>query len=222
MIRAQTRFGNFMLGTAPRVVGCVSQSDTLSRLPTTECDIIELRLDFIGAAALHPVEQPSIATIRLANEGGKWTAPDADRLPIFDAALRQCTAADVEYRSPLLEKVSGLAVKHQKALIVSYHDFDKTPSLNELRRVMVKAANFGTVIKIATLTKTEDDLATLRALFRENCSAALCVLGMGPLSLQTRVEFPKLGSCLTYGYLDHPIAPGQPPARELKLQLTRL
>ena len=219
MIRAQTKFGNMMLGTSPRVVGCVSQADTLTRLPASDCDIIELRLDLIGGAALRPLDQPTIATIRLANESGKWNAPDADRLPLFDAALRQCTAADVEYRSPLLEKVSGLAVKHQKALIISYHDFDKTPPLSELRQVMIKAANFGTVVKIATLTKTEEDLATLRALFRENCSAALSVLGMGPLSLQTRLEFPKLGSCLTYGYLDQPIAPGQPSARDLMQQL---
>jgi 3-dehydroquinate dehydratase len=38
---------------------------------------------------------------------------------------------------------------------------------------------------------------------------------MGPLGPQTRVEFPKLGSCFTYGYLDEPVAPGQPAARDL-------
>jgi len=42
---------------------------------------------------------------------------------------------------------------------------------------------------------------------------------MGPLGPQTRIEFPKLGSCLTYGYLDQPVAPGQVPARELMRQL---
>jgi len=215
MIRAQTRFGNFMLGATPRVVGTVSQPGTLAQLPTGECDIIELRLDLIGTDALRPLDQPVIATIRLAHEGGQWTQPDADRLPLFDAALRHCTAVDIEFRSSILEKVSALACRHQKALIISYHDFDMTPPLSELRQVISKAANYGTVVKIATLTKTEDDVATLRALFRENCSAAVCVLGMGPLAMQTRAEFPKLGSCFTYGYLDEPVAPGQPAARDL-------
>ncbi|MCG3149002.1 MAG: 3-dehydroquinate dehydratase [Verrucomicrobiae bacterium] len=215
MIRAQTRFGNFMLGGTPRVVGCISAPATLAQVPTPDCHIVELRLDLLGRIALPALAQPTIATVRLASEGGQWTQPDPDRLPLFDAALQCCTAADIEFRSPLLEKVSVLAVKYQKALIISYHDFEKTPPLDELRSVMAKAANYGTVVKIATLAKTEDDLATLRALFRENCSAALCVLGMGPLSKQTRLEFPKLGSCLTYGYLDRPIAPGQPAAREL-------
>lgn len=219
MLRAQTRFGNIILGAAPRVVGTVSQAGTLTHLPTRDCDIIELRLDLIGTGAIRQLDQPAIATIRLASEGGKWTRPDADRLPLFDQALQHCTAADIELRSPLLDKISALAAKHQKALIISYHDFDKTPPLAELRQVMAKAANYGTVVKIATLTKTEDDLACLRALFHENCSAALCVLGMGPLGPQTRTEFPRLGSCLSYGYLDQPVAPGQVSARELMKQL---
>lgn len=219
MIRAQTKFGNIILGAAPKVVGTISKAGTLAQLPTADCDIIELRLDLIGAGALRPFDQPVIATIRLANEGGKWTQPDADRLSLFDSALQHCTAADIELRSPLLDKVSALAAKHQKALIISYHDFEKTPPLDELKRVMTKAANYGTVVKIATFTKTEDDVTTLRALFQENCSAALCVLGMGPLGPQTRVEFPKLGSCFTYGYLDAPVAPGQISARELMKQL---
>jgi len=197
MIRAQTKFGNFMLGTTPRVVGTVSQPDT--RIVPGDCDIVELRLDLVP---LRQVDLPSIATVRLASEGGKWTQPDADRLPLFETAFLQCTAADIELRSSLLDKVSALAAKHQKALVVSYHDFDKTPPLAELRQVMSKAANYGTVVKIATLTKTRKTFATLRALFNENCSAALCVLGMGPLGPQTRAEFPRLGSCFAYGYLD--------------------
>jgi 3-dehydroquinate dehydratase-1 len=219
MLRAQTRFGNFILGTEPKVVGTVSHPGTLAKLPTADCDIVELRLDLIGSDALRPLDQPVIATIRLANEGGQWTKPDADRLPLFEFALEHCTAADVELRSSILDQVSALAVRHQKALIVSYHDFEKTPPLDELRHVMAKAANYGTVVKIATLTKTGDDVATLRALFQENCSAALCVLGMGSLGPQTRTEFPRLGSCFTYGYLDAPVAPGQVSARELMEQL---
>lgn len=210
MIRAQTKFGSFTLGSTPRVVGTVSKPDT--RIVAGDCDIVELRLDLIP---FRSVELPVIATIRLASEGGQWTQPDEARLPIFDSALRQCTAVDVELRSVLLEKISALACRHQKALIVSYHDFDKTPPLSELRQVLNKAANYGTVVKIATLTRTEEDVATLRALFQENCSAALCVLGMGPLAKETRMEFPKLGSCFVYGYLDEPVAPGQPAARDL-------
>jgi 3-dehydroquinate dehydratase-1 len=234
MIRAQTRFGNFVLGAIPRVVGTVSQADTLAQLaagPHRDCDIVEIRLDLISPTTQQWMEQaraiearglPVIVTIRLTEEGGQWKYADETRIPLFEAALRQLTAVDIELRSPILEQVSVLASRHQRAVIVSHHDFQKTPASDELKKIIARAANFGTVVKIATFTKTEEDLASLRTLFHENCSAALCVLGMGPLGPQTRVEFPGLGSCLTYGYLDAPVATGQVPARDLMQQLKPL
>ncbi len=220
-----------MLGAIPRVVGTVSQPDTLAQLvagANYDCDIVEIRLDLIGSGAPQWLENartlearglPVLVTVRIAEEGGQWKQADEMRLPLFDTALHQLAAVDIELRSPILEQVSALASRCQRALIISYHDFQRTPPIDELKKVMARAANFGTVVKIATFTRTEEDVATLRTLFHENCSAALCVLGMGPLGPQTRVEFPKLGSCLTYGYLDAPVAPGQVSARELMQQL---
>jgi 3-dehydroquinate dehydratase I len=227
MARAKTRFGKSMLGAAPRVVGVVSHVETLERLAQSkerDCDIVEVRLDIMGAETPRWLEHaqsvearglPVVVTIRLTEEGGKWNQGDEARLPLFEHALRHLAAADVELRSSLVEKVSALAHEHQRALIVSHHDFEKTPSLDELKDIMTRAGKYGTVVKIATLTKSEQDIATLRSLFHEDCPAPLCLIGMGPLGAQTRVEFPKLGSCLTYGYLDTPVVSGQISAPEL-------
>ena len=231
VIRAQTKLGNLTLGTAPRVVGTVSRTETLAKLAgagTPDCDIVEVRLDLIGADTHGWLEQakavetkgvPVILTIRLATEGGQWTQPDDARLPLFQTALEHLSAADIEFHSPLLGKVSALAARHQKALIVSYHDFQKTPAADELRQIIRKASNCGAVVKIATLVQTDADVATLHDLLSEKCAARICLLGMGKLGPQTRALFPKLGSCLTYGYLDAPVAPGQVYARELMQQL---
>ena len=231
MTRGQTRFGSLILGLAPQVVGTVSQADTLARLAVgveRVCDIVEVRLDLIGSDTANWLDQaraieaqgfPVVLTIRLTGEGGQWTQPDAARLPLFEAALEHLSAADVELSSSSLEEVSAAARRRQRALIVSHHDFVRTPSAHELRQIVQKAADYGTVVKIATFTQTEEDVATLRGLFTETCSASLCVLGMGPLGPQTRTEFPKLGSCLTYGHLDAPVAPGQVSAAELMQQL---
>jgi 3-dehydroquinate dehydratase len=48
------------------------------------------------------------------------------------------------------------------------------------------------------------------------------VLGMGVPARETRTEFALKGSCLTYGYLDSPVAPGQPPSAALVEELSRL
>lgn len=216
-----------MIGGTPRVVGVISHLETLARLATgteRECDIVEVRLDFIGADAPQWMEHaraiearglPVVVTVRLAEEGGQWNQPDESRLPLFENALGHLAAADIELRSPLVEQVSALARQHQRALIVSHHDFEKTPTLDELRHIMTRAATYGTVVKISAFIRTEQDIATLRALFHEKCPVPLCLIGMGSLGAQTRVEFPKLGSCLTYGYLDTPVAPGQVSAPEL-------
>ena len=231
MLRPQTRFGTLVLGRGPKVVGTVSQSATLAKLatgPERQCDIIELRLDLLGTAddswlvhaqAIEAQGVPVVATLRLASEGGQWKRPDAERWPIFEAALTYLTAVDIEFRSSLLEKISAFAASHQKALIISYHDFERTPPVVDLRAVIRKAANYGTVVKIATLSQTEADLAALRELFTEQCSASVCLLGMGALGPASRTLLPRLGSCLTYGYLDTPIAPGQVAAAELLRQL---
>jgi 3-dehydroquinate dehydratase-1 len=231
LIRPQTRFGTLTLGTAPKVVGTISQRSSLASFRKSEpapCDIVEVRLDLIGAETMGWIEQakaieaqglPVIVTIRLANEGGNWTQPDEARLALFEAALTNVTTVDVEFRSPLMPQVSALACRHQRPLIISHHDFAKTPPVAELRRVIRTAANYGTVVKIATLTQTEEDVATLRELFNEQCSASVCLLGMGSQGPRTRVELPRLGSCFSYGYLDAPVAPGQVAAAELIRQL---
>jgi len=222
LVRPQTRFGPLTLGIAPKVVGIISRRQTLTNSVAFPCDIVEVRLDLLGADApgwpelVRNIPLPTIVTIRLANEGGRWTQPDEARLPLFEMALQNAVAVDIEYRSPLMKRVSALACRHQRALIISYHDFERTPPLAELQQVLRTAANYGTVVKIATLTRTEEDVATLRALFAEQCSASVCLLGMGPMGPRTRTEFPRLGSCLTYGYLDEPVAPGQLSAAQLK------
>jgi len=231
MLRPQTRFGNLILGRGPKVVGTVSQAGTLEKLAAggeRQCDIVELRLDLVGTAddrwlahaqAVEARGLPVVVTLRLAAEGGQWTRPDRERLPVIESALTHLTAVDVEFRSPLLQQVSAFAASHQKALIISYHDFERTPPVAELRQVIRTAANYGTVVKIATLTETEADLAALRELFTEQCSASVCLLGMGALGPASRTVLPRLGSCLTYGYLDAPVAPGQVAAAELLRQL---
>jgi 3-dehydroquinate dehydratase-1 len=238
MANPEKALGRYALGDMPCVVGVVSQEGTLARLAVRaehDCDVVEARVDLIGPYAPHsPHTEPAwlehaqaiekrglpvVVTVRLAAEGGDWKQPDELRLPLFEAALRRLSAADIELRSPIIEQVAALARRHKRALIVSHHDFGRTPPLEELRVIIDRAARYGTVAKVATLVKTPEDLTTLRALLAEKRPTPLCVLGMGPLGPQTRIEFPKLGSCLTYGYLDQPVAPGQVPARELMRQL---
>jgi 3-dehydroquinate dehydratase I len=212
-------------GPLPQVVGTISLPETMSRFAQNAepvCDIIEVRLDKIGieqpgwldhCRAIH-AQIPVLLTIRIAVEGGAWTAPEEQRLDFFQRALPVVAAIDVELQSQLLS-----ALAPQKPVIVSFHDFEKTPPLPELQAVAARAAKLGSAVKIVTMVHTRADLDTLRQLLATGCGKPLCVLGMGELAQPTRIEFPALGSCLTYGYLDRSAAPGQLPAAELVRQL---
>ena len=223
--------GAMPLGLIPRVVGTVSSADCLSWIAQLSaendlpCDIIEVRLDEIGAEntvwrracqTIEAVSIPIIVTVRMKKEGGKWTGTEKQRLKILTSALQEVSAVDIELKSDIVSEVAGAASAARKPVVISYHDFDKTPSLSKLKEVAAKAAAYDSaVVKVSTLVNSSADIDTLRALLDEGCGSPLCVIGMGANGTWTRTAFPQMGSCLTYGYLDTPSAPGQLPCSSL-------
>jgi 3-dehydroquinate dehydratase-1 len=229
---AQIKLGRLPLGRIPRVVGVVTSPDypLWMSAGTDHCDVMEYRLDQLAGvknwlercASVEAGGLPVILTPRLKAEGGVWGKRDADRLPIYEEALNNLSAVDVELRSDIAVQVSSITKRRRKCCIVSFHDFKKTPPLGELMRVAERAQKIGSVIKITTMTHTKADVETLRSLLMCRWEKPICVMGMGPLGKATRTEFPVLGSCLTYGYLDKPAAPGQMAAARLVARLCNL
>lgn len=220
------RFGNLTVGEIPRVVGTIASFACLqsfSNSPGELCDIAEVRLDEIGvetkwlaeAQRIEASGTPVILTLRSASEGGKSKLSNDDRLMLLLPALDHVSAIDVELKSGLAGLLSPLAKKRNKGLLVSFHDFDRTPPIAELEQIILEAAKEGSVAKVSTMVKSAADIEILKGLLGRHWDVPLCVIGMGSLGATTRTEFPHLGSCLTYGYLDAPVAPGQLSAREL-------
>jgi len=222
----RTAKGALSVGPVPRVAGA------LSSLPKkftrkVSCDIVEVRLDKTSRPAdwldrcrsIEATGVPVLLTIRLSAEGGEWSAPDESRLELFQQGLRHLAAVDVELHSVIARVVGKTAAKLGKACIVSFHDFQKTPPLSRLQAIVRKAQKIGSVVKISTRIQSESDLNNLRALLTKKWKCPLCVIGMGADWRETRVSLPLAGSCLTYGYLDKPTAPGQMSAATLSKRL---
>lgn len=226
-------FGALQIGPIPRVVGTLCSYDSLNRFTSSAekvCDIAEVRLDHVGTAndwlsrckSIEAVGTPVILTLRTASEGGKSLLDNNERKSIYESALPAVSAIDVEFKSGLADSLHNAAKTFGKALVVSFHDFEKTPSLQELSDIISNAAKHAAVVKISTFVTSDSDLTTLRSLLQNDWPVPLCVIGMGPLGTSTRVSFASAGSCLTYGYLDVPAAPGQLPARTLVDELRKL
>jgi 3-dehydroquinate dehydratase-1 len=222
----RTAITSLAVGPTPRVVGTLSSLGPKREL----CgDIVEVRLDKLArpadwlqrCAALQSGGKPVLLTVRLRTERGEWEIDGEERLEIYRQGLRELAAVDVELSSAICRAVAREAKRLKKASIISFHDFEKTPPLLELCEIAKKAHAIGSIAKVSTMIKHESDAEVLRALLGRRWEKPLCVIGMGRAWSKTRIEFATLGSCLTYGYIDRPTAPGQMSAAELVRRLRR-
>lgn len=190
-------------------------------------DIIELRLDYLRDFDFENVERlhgllenkplPVIITCRDSSEGGWQKIDERIRLRLLvEGAKRFADYCDIE--AAHYKKAERLLPDLSK-LIVSYHDFTKTPdNLNEIYEWMKRFP--AAVYKIATRANhVGDTLAVFRLLKRAlDEKVTLLALAMGEAGLLTRLLGPSRGSFLTFGTLDgsRKSAPGQISCEELK------
>jgi len=224
----------------PTIIGTVSTRAELDRFPEREnvpCDMLEARLDLIGwqedgwLAACQAVESagtPVLLTLRLAAEGGKWEDRDTHRAQHLFEAVDALSAIDVEHQSELAAILVERAAAQGKTVVLSYHDFERTPDDDTIRRLigeMAATASTGpgdgnVIAKLALMANSQDDVERLAALLAEEHPAPLCLIAMGDDWADTRVDFPAAGSALTYAYLDTPSAPGQLSCGEVRERLS--
>ena len=221
------------LGKHPLIVGCVASAAQLrrcARQAPADCDWIEVRLDLTGpcggswpelCAAAGRKGRPVLLTIRSAAEGGRWRGRETERTALYLHGLEVAAAVDVEIASPAFGLVAEAARRRQVAVVGSFHDFHGTPGAERLAAIEARGRALGAdVVKIAAQVRDAADLARLFALPAQ-ARGPICVLGMGPQGVISRVALPAAGSCLAYGALGAATAPGQLRCRDLAKELAR-
>jgi 3-dehydroquinate dehydratase-1 len=186
-------------------------------LKHTEC--AELRLDLLDLTKdqvkrLFGIPVKIVATCR----EGKFS--DHDRLTVLETAiLSGATYLDIELEMPARMKKSliKLAKVNKCKIIISYHNFDLTPPVQELRSIIKRCREDGAdIVKIASQIVDANDVANLLSLytFEKNIIA----FGMGLDGLITRIAAPLLGAEFTYATADkdNKTAPGQVTVKEMK------
>lgn len=204
-----------------------------AELPPSEraFDLVEARLDLfaqqsldgcaLDCARLEATGTPVILTIRSAAQGGRFTGADSARLTAFTAAIAAGHASwvDIENDASIVDAVAAaVAARPAAQLIVSHHDFARTPPMDTLLAVVDRChAVKGAVAKIATAIRSDADRDTLLELLARRPDRT-CVIGMGA-SADIRIELAARGSLLAYGYLEQATAPGQMSAAETHARL---
>jgi 3-dehydroquinate dehydratase-1 len=216
--------GPFLVAVADRPAAIVNSAE-LDR-SARSFDLVEARVDLFvqqsldgcahACARLEASGTPVILTIRSGAQGGRFAGPDAARLTAFSAAITGSCASwvDIENDATIIgELAAAIAARAGARLIISHHDFARTPPLDTLLGIVDRChAIPGAIAKIATAVRGEDDRQTLLALLAQRPDRT-CVIGMGA-SADLRIELAARGSLLAYGYLERPTAPGQMSATE--------
>lgn len=183
---------------------------------------VELRIDLVRPSmrdlpSLFPRRKSVIATCR----PGPWS--DSKRLEyLLKAVELGASYVDIELDSPkrFRDKISRAASNRGCRIIVSHHDFRRTPPGSRLRIIARRAFDAGAdTVKIACYVRTLHDNAHLLGLLGESrWSGRLVVVGMGELGRITRIAAPMLGAPFTFASAGtgRETASGQLSAQALK------
>jgi 3-dehydroquinate dehydratase/shikimate dehydrogenase len=171
-------------------------------------DLCELRIDYLRDPDLKAIlpgrPLPVLATVRPKWEGGQFEGDEALRFGLLEDACRfGADYVDVEYRAYKDFK------RGDARLIVSYHDFEKTP--DDLEATASKMAALGPfLVKVACQARGTADLARLVTL-QKSFPSPIAVIAMGEFGEPLRVLYQRYGGRLTFVSLKAGLesAPGQ-------------
>lgn len=206
-------------------------------LRSLEYDIIEWRLDHFSTIltleqtkkAIELVkntlkEKPLLATFRTSKEGGQMVISDENYIALLKWIIDSNVFdfIDVEYfmGDALVKDVVSYAHSKGVHVILSNHDFNKTPSYDEIITRLKKMQELDADIpKIAVMPTCLNDVLTLlkattdmRELYADR---PIITMSMGKYGLVSRLAGEVFGSCLTFGAAAKASAPGQIQVQDL-------
>lgn len=188
-------------------------------------DYAEIRFDFLQQSqvpdALELVKKHlrrCVCTLRPKNEGGVFSGNEKERISILKLISEYNPyLIDIEYNT--LKKNKNLLnyIKKTKTdILVSWHDFKKTPNESQLNKMFNLMKRFSKNIKIVTMAKSTNDSSLVLSLYHDAKPVNLIAFSMGDYGKISRILCLLLGSPFTYVSLGKAVAPGQFSLSEMK------
>ena len=190
-----------------------------------ESDYAEVRFDFLKINqipdALEIIKKHLkrvVCTLRPDTEGGRFRGDETQRIAVLKLiAEYNPFLLDVEFNTlknnaPLVTYLKSTGT----VLLVSWHDFKKTPGPSELDRKLRQMSRFSSYLKVVTTAKKIDDSTRMLELYAKKGENTLISFAMGDLGRISRILCLYLGSPYTYVSLGKAVAPGQFSIGEIK------
>lgn len=223
-----------ILGRRPLIALAVKDENiesTLKNAKNYKVDLIELRVDQLTDTSIEHIKKISgmiknmgfllLFTVRSVEEGGVKFIDDKDRLNIFRELAYICDILDIEFTSTSIrDDVVKLAKDNGKLVLMSYHDFEKTPENDFIQSLIDRSKDLGAdIVKYAFKINSNKDLADILCITHKNRDKNIVAIGMGENGKISRVAGFIFGSLITYTYIGQSFAPGQIEVGELIDQL---
>lgn len=222
----------------PLVSKTLSQlKDEVSELKNVDFDILEWRIDFfdnfnnyeiIKEGSIYITEtlnKPILFTFRSKKEGGEKDISEDAYFELVNEIIssKLIDLIDIELfmnENKVSESI-GLAAKNNIKVIISNHDFAKTPPkeeiLNRFKRMCELKAD---ICKIAVMPQSPRDVLTLLdatlTMKELNKEVVLVSMSMSQLGITSRISGETFGSAITFASYKKSSAPGQIEVKTLK------
>ena len=124
-----------------------------------------------------------------------------DRLEILShAAAAGFDLVDIELSAPSSDAIVKELKSHGSEVIVSFHDYSRTPSSEELKKILqAEKSAGGDVCKVVTTAvKPSDNLTILGFVSNESPNARLVSFAMGSRGVTSRILSPWFGAEFTF------------------------
>ncbi|KAI4373087.1 hypothetical protein MLD38_011250 [Melastoma candidum] len=219
---------NATLICAPIMADSVDQMlADLAKAKIRGADLVEIRLDSLKTFTprvdinnlIKGSPLPTLFTYRPKWEGGQYEGDEEYRFDALQLAMELgADYVDVELKvaSEFIVSIREKNLKKSK-IIISSHNYENTPSVEELGNLVAKIQEAGAdIVKIAT---TALDITDVARMFHITAHSQVPIIGivMGDRGLMSRVLSAKFGSFLTFATLEPGVvsAPGQPTLKDL-------
>ena len=195
-------------------------------------DVVEIRLDGLKDPDIEPcisaIPRPVLVTNRPTWEGGLYTGAEQDRIDLLCRGVQAgARFVDIELRTGvhLREQVQKVARLYGAKVIISSHDFQGTPSLENLQETLLQMITSGADIGKIVTTATNAEAAVRILSLQQDAMAShfpLSAFAMGTSGKISRLATLYLGGFMTYAAIavEQATAPGQLSVHDLHSLIT--
>jgi 3-dehydroquinate dehydratase-1 len=201
-----------------RIVASLTDPTLVPAAVTAGADLVELRLDLMEGDCVHGVlacrEQtklPIIATLRSADEGGKYVGDAGEWLRAIQPVIPHVDFVDVEQRF----STHADTIRAQDVTVIASFHTQGMPSLFELFGRERELRAYGDIPKIVVTPRHEEDIIEMIA-FTHAARKPVCTGVMGEGFRYARLILPLFGSEFIYCHAGTPTADGQYSVGEAK------